>query len=77
MVAEHGRPDVPTAQRLHHEADHRNAIRERARTNMEQQEMTVCSFKPHINDVSQYIDLATYRPLHGMMPFLMPHLFSY
>lgn len=52
--------------RLHHEADDRVAVREKAKRAMEEREMQQYSFRPRINEAATdaLVDMSNHRPLH-------------
>lgn len=52
---------------LHHEADHRTAIRHLARQFLDEREMSQCTFTPRVNRRSlEMIDPAEYKPIYGV-----------
>eukprot|EP00698_Gefionella_okellyi_P002723 TRINITY_DN12591_c0_g1_i1.p1 TRINITY_DN12591_c0_g1~~TRINITY_DN12591_c0_g1_i1.p1 ORF type:complete len:634 (+),score=152.18 TRINITY_DN12591_c0_g1_i1:129-2030(+) len=58
------RSQLPVEERLHHEADHRIAIRERAKRELEERELNICTFRPSVNDAQKFLNLSTHRPLY-------------
>lgn len=55
---------IPAEERLFHDADHRIVNRERAKREMEEQEIATFSFRPRINETSERIIEDKYRPVH-------------